>query len=112
MGVRELNRDQLIELKVQYLMDIHNGNVSYGEIAEADDIVSDATVYEYYSGYTFSPDDFASSAEQPEDEYNLELGDCIGDRTSIAADLRQIADLIENGYYSGMADYGTSWSIM
>ena len=111
MTVRELNRDQLIELKQRYLNETKEG-VSYYDLANADNIVSDSTVLRYFGGYSFSPDDFASSAGGHEDEYDLELGDCIGDRESIAADLRQIADLIEKGYYSGIANYGTSWSIM
>ena len=115
MTVRELNRDQLIELKQQHMIeeyDRRGETPSYGELADADDMYSDEYIYSVYENYTFSPDDFTSSAGQPEDEYNLELGDCIGDRASIAAELRQIAYLIENGYYSGIANYGTNWSIM
>lgn len=112
MTVHELNRDQLIELKQHYLTEKYNGNVSYDDLADADELVSDVTIYRVYEGTTFVLDDFVSSSGHSLDEYSLEIGDCLGDRYVIATDLRQIADAIENGYYSGIAAYGTSWSIM
>ena len=110
MGVRELNRDQLAELKCQYLQNLQ-GNLSYDEIADIDSYVSDEEVFGAYSGYSFSRDDFSSESD-PGSDYSLELGECLGDRWAIASELRQIADAIENGYYSGTANYGTNWSIM
>lgn len=111
MTVYELNRDQLEELKQRYYMDHVNENPSYGELAEIDDLVSDEEVYEEYAGTDFVVDDFFSSAGLSS-EYSLELGECLGDRNMIVAELRQIAKDIENGYYSGTASYGTNWSIM
>ena len=114
MTVYELNREQLIELKQAYLtrvLDERGESPSYGELASADEIISDDEIYEAYAGTDFVRDDFSCSAAG-NSEYSLELGDCLGDRDTIVSELRQIADAIENGYYSGQANYGTSWSIM
>lgn len=69
MNVTELNRDQLIELKQNYL-DVLNESgeheeivgVSYNELANADEIVSDDVIFNYYDGVVFSEDDFFCSA--------------------------------------------------
>lgn len=61
MHVSELNRDQLTELKQSYFIQ-HNEEVgegtSYDELARADSIISDETIYEAYSGINFTEDDF------------------------------------------------------
>lgn len=111
MTVRELNREQLIELKEHYLTEKYGGDVSYYDLSLADSTVPDGTIYSLYAGYEFTPEDFASSSGASS-EYSLELGDCLGDRDMIVAELRQIANDIEKGYTSGLASYGTSWSIM
>ena len=64
MTVRELNREQLTELKQDYLTKVFKGNVSYGELAAADDIVPDNAVFAAYADYDFSPDDFMCSCDQ------------------------------------------------
>lgn len=57
MTVKELNRDQIVQLKQDYLVEIR-GDVSYGELADADELVTDAQVFDRYSGVDFVPDDF------------------------------------------------------
>ena len=57
MTVHELNRAQLIELKQYYLTETRDA-VSWGDLADADEIITDAVIYEYFSGCYFSPDDF------------------------------------------------------
>lgn len=57
MTVKELNRDQMIQLKQDYLCEIR-GDVSYGELADADEIVSDEQMFDYYGGIDFVEDDF------------------------------------------------------
>jgi len=57
MTVKELNRDQMVQLKQDYLVEIR-GDVSYGELADADSIVTDEQMFDYYSGVNFVPDDF------------------------------------------------------
>lgn len=61
MYISELNRDQLTELKQSYLIQ-HNEEIgectSYEELARVDSIISDEMIYEAYSGYNFSEDDF------------------------------------------------------
>ena len=69
MTVHELNRDQLIELKQHYLTETQD-SVGYSDLMDADDLVPDSVVYGYYAGYSFSPDDFFSSAGEDEEEDN------------------------------------------
>lgn len=57
MTVRELNRFQLYCLKQNYICEKEE-NPSYLRLADADDIVSDDTIYNEYDGTEFVPDDF------------------------------------------------------
>ena len=57
MDVHELNRDQLIQLK-QNLLCEREHNVSYGELAAADELITDAEVFDHYAGTMFVEDDF------------------------------------------------------
>ena len=57
MSVYELNKNQLIELKQNYLCEVQE-NVSYGELCDADNIVSDEEIFQAYSCMDFSPEDF------------------------------------------------------
>lgn len=65
MTVQELNRDQLIELKQHYI-DEKNQEVgqgtSWGELADADELISDKEIYAAYECYDFVNDDFFCSA--------------------------------------------------
>ena len=65
MTVRELNRDQLTELKQHMVSDeIYNTEertASYGELAEAESI-PDEKVFEHYAGTEFVEDDFFCTA--------------------------------------------------
>lgn len=60
MKVKELNRNQLEELKQRYYTE-KNENVSYGELADIDNLVSDKEVFEYYKDVDFVEEDFFSS---------------------------------------------------
>ena len=57
MSVYELSKNQLIELKQNYLCEVQK-NVSYGELCDADNIVSDEEVFHVYSCTDFSSEDF------------------------------------------------------
>ena len=61
MTVRELNRDQLVELKMHYLTETSKYDVSMYELANADELVSDSEIYSVYAGTEFVPDDFFCS---------------------------------------------------
>ena len=64
--VKELTREQLIELKQNYLtqkMDEKGESPSYGELAEADQTVTDDEIYREFEGTMFSDDDFSCSCE-------------------------------------------------
>lgn len=58
MTVKELNRDQLVQLKQDYLTK-NDKNVSYGELADANDLVDDETIFDEYGNTIFSSDDFS-----------------------------------------------------
>lgn len=76
MTVRELNRNQLHELKQTYyselvnegifaeVMGVNINELSYKMIASIDEYVSDEFIYEHYDGYSFTEDDFFCSAER------------------------------------------------
>ena len=57
MSVYELSKNQLIELKQNYLCEVQK-NVSYGELCDADNIVSDEEIFQTYSCTDFSSEDF------------------------------------------------------
>ena len=62
MSIYELNREQMEYIKANwldsYLMEHENRNISWGEMAEADSIVPDDTMFEEYSGTDFVEEDF------------------------------------------------------
>ena len=65
MNVTELSREQLIELKQTYLMELEDcgehENVigtSWNELANADELIPDDIVFDKYTGIIFTDDDF------------------------------------------------------
>lgn len=58
MGVKELNREELIELKQNYYCNELGNNASYGELANIDEIITDEEIFEYYDYVDFVKDDF------------------------------------------------------
>lgn len=73
MTVQELTREQLIELKVAYLFELDSegtlseviygdseddSRLSWGEIANADNLIPDDVIIEHYNGTAFVPEDF------------------------------------------------------
>ena len=65
MTVYELSRDQLIELKQNYLSLWIDGYepVSYDVLMDADELIPDETIFEAYEGTIFTEDDFFCSAK-------------------------------------------------
>lgn len=73
MTTHNLNRNQLIELKERFMIEMVNDNMyavtfgtdwdepSLGEIAFADEIVPDDWIHRYFDGTSFVPDDFFCS---------------------------------------------------
>lgn len=57
MNVKELNLDQINELKQKYYMQKHE-KVSYDELANIDDYVTNEEIVEEYMGIDFVNDDF------------------------------------------------------
>lgn len=57
MGVQDLNRQQLNELKESYAVQLKQDGISWGELSEAYEI-PDEIIFEYYDGIVFTPDDF------------------------------------------------------
>lgn len=69
MTFAELNEDQRIQLKQRILVDRNEAigeGTSYGELADADELVSDEDLEACYDGTEFSPDDFGTEAS-PDD---------------------------------------------
>ena len=58
MTVHDLNRAQLIQLKAAYYEGKHPDGVSYGELADIDDLVNDDAILAEYAGVDFVEDDF------------------------------------------------------
>lgn len=62
MTLKDLNKDQRRQLKARLLdeelMEVEGRTASYGEIANADEIVSDEKLEEAYGATSFAPDDF------------------------------------------------------
>lgn len=60
-SVKELNRDELIELKQNYLCELYDNEnkcPSWGELFEADEIIPDNEIYARYDCYAFTENDF------------------------------------------------------
>lgn len=57
MSYDELNRDQILALKQNYLVRTQD-NVSYNELAEADNLVSDEELEQEYKNINFVEEDF------------------------------------------------------
>ena len=69
MRLDELSEEQKLELKQRILEDRneHLGEgTSYGELANADELVDDEVLETEYGGTEFSPDDFACTASKPD----------------------------------------------
>ena len=65
MSFDELNDGQKLELKQRILEDRNERKgegTSYGELANADELVDDEELEAEYGGTEFSPDDFSCSA--------------------------------------------------
>lgn len=65
MDVRDLTRDQLDELKQRMICDRNEEKgegTSWGELASAGDLISDAEAFEEFGDIDFSDDDFFCSA--------------------------------------------------
>ena len=60
MTVKELNRAQLLQLKANYYEEHHPEGVSYGELANIDNLVGDEEIVGAYDGVDFVEDDFIS----------------------------------------------------
>lgn len=62
MDFSEISHSQILQLKQQCLIDLleerENRSPSYGELADADEIVSDEMITAQYAGTVFSPEDF------------------------------------------------------
>lgn len=68
MKATELNREQLICLKQQYIVDWYDTlpwreSPSMKELAEADKTIPDDLVFDYFEGIDFVPEDFPEFQE-------------------------------------------------
>lgn len=77
MDVRDLNREQLTELKQAYIMqladegmfaemfDVDYDEPSYEDLARADELVSDDAIFYHYDGSDFVEEDFTGCGPLP-----------------------------------------------
>ena len=61
MTLNELNKNQILQLKQSYLCNVkyEDQGVSWGMLANADSIVSNKELEQYYGGIEFSENDFS-----------------------------------------------------
>lgn len=59
MSVKELNEKQLTQLKQHYYCE-NNDRVSWGELADINNLVSDGEIFEEYQSTYFVEDDFSN----------------------------------------------------
>lgn len=68
MKINELNRQQLQQLKTQYydeiLQETEGRGISYGEMFEIDNIITDEKIKNEYAGYIFTKEDFFTESEE------------------------------------------------
>ena len=110
MDVRDITRDQLDELKQRMICDRNEEKgegTSWGELASADDLISDAEVFEEFGGVVFSEDDFFCSASATpryttiDDLITYEIEPALDDPADF--DLRAIADAVASHDGKGYA---------
>lgn len=64
--VYDLTPAQLAELKQTYavqLAETEGEEIFWGDLADAENIIPDAVIFEHYDGIIFSDDDFSCTAE-------------------------------------------------
>ena len=68
MHVSELSREQLLELKQNYLdehlIEVEGRTASMNELANADEIIGDDIIYDAYGNTDFVDDDFFCTANK------------------------------------------------
>lgn len=66
MHVSELNKEQLLELKQNYLdehlIEVEGRTASMNELADADELIGDDIIYDAYANTDFEEDDFFCTA--------------------------------------------------
>ena len=60
MKISQLNVEQLEQVKVHYWTEKNGENISYGEIANIDNLVSNEEIFEAYGHMDFTEDDFSN----------------------------------------------------
>lgn len=77
MDIRDLSREELVPLKIAYLVQLANEGLfseivgvdydypSYGDIENADEIVPDDVIFDFYSDVDFCEEDLACSGALP-----------------------------------------------
>lgn len=60
MDIKDLTGEQLAQVKIDYLAEKQGGNVSYMQMANIDALITDAEIFNAFSGVDFVADDFTS----------------------------------------------------
>ncbi len=69
MKIQDLSKQQLLELKERYYTE-RNENVSFGELANIDILVTDEEIFNEYDGIEFTSEDFFCSVEKEKKNEN------------------------------------------
>lgn len=58
MKIKELEKDKITGLKVEYLLEIvsPNESVDWNDIINIDEVISDSEIFNYYTGIEFNGD--------------------------------------------------------
>jgi hypothetical protein len=101
MKVTELNRTQLKELKERYLINLADENIydlwmgvdykgpSWSDLANADKLISDETIFKEFEGINFVEEDFVSRRVRI-------MGGYDEGRESVQADVQKIVWMIDH----------------
>lgn len=108
MTVRELNRDELTELKQHYYSENSN-NVSYGEFASINELVTDNEIFEKYENTEFTLDDFFCNSNNEERKEELIFENNLKYYKDILYDTKDYIDTYSKGDIT-LKDVGEKYS--
>lgn len=79
MRVQDLSYEEKTELKERYYTE-HNDIVSYGELADINELVTDKEIYEEYNGIDFITEDFFCNLDRTNNyEYDYDIREDLED---------------------------------
>lgn len=96
MTVKELNRNELMELKQKYYCQ-KNDNVSYEELIAIDKLVSDNEIFDTYNHMEFTKNDFFCNLDSKDRDDGLIFESNLKDYKTILEDTREFINAFSKG---------------